>query len=278
MTDQPSVRPAEAEDGERIREVAESSMTSSYAMSPAEIEALVETEFGEDARRAAREDDDRFLLVAEVDDVLGGVVAGSLADGEVRWLHVDPERRGLGVGSALFEAARDELAEVDAEVKAVAVADNTSAGDFFERCGFGKREERTVTLGDRETVEYVFVEGASEEETGGDGSPTEDDGTPDSAPQTAGGMDESTGDDTEPTFPETTTVDGEELSLGDDHLQGTEAAFAPTYTDADREERFGFYCGNCGSTDVSADSMERLECENCGNVHKPDDDYDGSYL
>ncbi|MUV58318.1 DUF5816 domain-containing protein [Halogeometricum sp. CBA1124] len=61
-------------------------------------------------------------------------------------------------------------------------------------------------------------------------------------------------------------------------MSGTEGAFVPTYLDDGLNEEYGYYCGNCDSTDVSIDSMERLRCANCGNTRKPDEGYDDAYL
>jgi len=61
---------------------------------------------------------------------------------------------------------------------------------------------------------------------------------------------------------------------------GTEAPFYVTYTDENHAERFGFYCSNCGSLNVSMDDMDRLECQNCENSHasRSGESYDDSYL
>ncbi|MFC6723934.1 DUF5816 domain-containing protein, partial [Halobium palmae] len=104
----------------------------------------------------------------------------------------------------------------------------------------------------------------------------------------AGGLGEEVypGDDGEETgdgadaldAPDTVTADGEEVYPGDDPFEGSEGQFVSTFRDPGRTERFGYYCLNCESTDVSMDSMEQIRCENCGNTRKPDDDYDGAYL
>ncbi|WP_245626069.1 DUF5816 domain-containing protein, partial [Haloparvum sedimenti] len=33
----------------------------------------------------------------------------------------------------------------------------------------------------------------------------------------------------------------------------------------------GFYCGNCGSLDTAMDTMGRIECNECGNIRKPEE-------
>jgi septum site-determining protein MinD len=50
----------------------------------------------------------------------------------------------------------------------------------------------------------------------------------------------------------------------DESLRGTDGVFRPMYVDTGREECCGWTC-SCGSTDLTVDPMERLECGECGN-------------
>lgn len=289
MSDQPSVRAAEPGDAERIREVVESSMTATYALSPQDIETLVETEFSEDAQQRFQ-DDDTIAFVAEVDDdeagddaaedeVLAGFVEASVSadqgEGTVRWLHVDPERRGGGVGTTLFERTLSELDERGVDgVRALDLADNTSPGAFFERFDFAMTDEREVDVGGLETVEYVYVEEATGDDSAGERTAADDADSPTDEGDAEEGPDLDTSD-----LPDSvTTDDGEDVFLGDELLQGSEGGFVTTFVDDDRSEQYGYYCLNCESTDVSMDSMERIKCGNCGNTRKPDEEYDDSYL
>lgn len=259
------LRSAEAEDSDRIREVARSSFTTSYSLSPQEIDGIVEEQFAEEPLQVKREASDTVFLVAEVDDIVAGFVEGDLAEGrgEVRWLHVDPERRGGGAGSELMEAVTDELRERGAKhIYASSLASNTDGGMFFERMGFEQTDEREVTIGDEELVEHVYVaETAAESDDGVDGESTAAEST-----------------DGDETPPNAVSDDGRELFVGDDGLSGTEASFYRTYTDEERTDEFGYYCSNCGSTDVMMSDMERIRCSNCGNENRADEDYDASYL
>lgn len=279
--DSPTVRTAEADDVERIRELARSSMTTSYGLSPQDIETILEAAFSEEAQRERLDASDTVALVAEVDGVLSGFVEGTVAgnEGTVRWLQVDPERRGQGVGTALVERVVSELRDRDAEtVRGIVLGADMEGEQFFERFGFEEVDDREVDIGGRETVEDVYVHELGEDESvepTEDAEGAEDEPSAEEAESASRADPESTPNED---FPETADADGEEVYLGEDYLAGTEAAFAPTFTDAERTEQYGFYCGNCGSTDVSMDSMERLKCSECGNTHKADDDYDGSYL
>lgn len=274
MSDQPTLRTAESGDVDRICELTGSSMTAEYAMSPVDLQTIGEAVFDPEVLGQRLDTDETLAYVAELDDpegidedtlVAGYVEAGVTDDGagEVRWLHVDPERRGQGVGTALFEHVREELDDRNATpARALALADNTSSGKFFERFGFEQTDQRNVDYGGRESVEYVYTEGG--------------DSVDGSAP--AGATDEASPENPVADAPDSvTTDDGESLSVGDDHLQGTEGGFLPTYKEGSSEERYGFYCVNCGSTNVSVDSMDRIDCADCANRRKPEE-YDGSYL
>lgn len=280
MTDEPAVRAAESADGDRIRELVESAMTASYALSPGEIETLLETEYGEEAWADKTDDDDTAVFVAEIDGTIVGVIEGVAGDeGTVRRLHVDPERRGEGAGTALVERIVAELDDRGVDpIRAVVVTADTESGDFLTKFGFARTGEREVDVGGVDLVEEVYTQGAEgdddESETpaegGRGGEPASD------LSEGASGESSSAGDPDE--LPDTVTGDDGELYVGDDLLSGTEGPFAPTFEDEDRTEAYGYYCGNCGSLDVSADSMDRLQCDDCGNTHKADSEYDGSYL
>ncbi|QLH84617.1 GNAT family N-acetyltransferase [Halosimplex pelagicum] len=272
-----TLRDAEAGDADRVRELVESSMTTSYALSPQGIETILEAEFDADPLGDRFDDAETVARVAEGEETLVGYGEATVAGdaGLVRWVHVDPERRGAGVGTALFErltAAVDDRG-VD-EVRAVTLADNTAGGAFVERFDFEKTGERTTEFDDRETVQHVYVEegatGAADE-TGAAGSAADADSASDAGESPSGQAIEGALPDA------VATDDGTEVHPGGDPIAGAEGAFVRTFTDADRSEHYGYYCTNCGSTAVSMDESERLECADCGNTHRPEE-YDGSYL
>ncbi|WP_435358580.1 GNAT family N-acetyltransferase [Haloarchaeobius sp. DFWS5] len=269
MDSEPAVRLADGSESERIQEIAESSMTASYAMSPDDIDALVEAEFAAEKIREQIAGAERELFVAEVDDVVAGFVELT-AGAEVRWLHVDPERRGRGVGTALFERARSELDERGSGLRAVTLASSTSAGTFFERFALAQVAERQTEIAGRTLVEYVYTDEAEAAEAG-ESTDEIDRGSTDE-------MDRESAEAVDTDLPD--EVDGEDGTeyLGDDPLAGSEGYFLQTYGDAARTDEHGYYCANCGVTDVSMDSMDRIQCTNCGNTHKPGKEYDASYL
>lgn len=257
-----TLREYDSGDGERIRELVESSMTASYALSPNEIESILQSDYLDETLVNPR--DDAAVFVAEVDGTVVGAVSATFGEEEsaVQWLHVDPEWRGEQIGTALFERVSEAFDEHDAETKrAIALSANTNAGAFFERFGYGKVDERQREIGGQDVVEYVYEEGSETDE--GEASR------------------ESAGNESVPDYPDSVTgEDGEELYLGgeDDLVPASEGYFVATYTESDRSERHGYYCLNCESADVSMDSMERIRCGDCGNTRNPDEEYDGSYL
>lgn len=260
MSTEPTVRPAEPDEADRISELVESSLTSSYALSPQDIETILAARFDPGAIGDRIDEETSVVLVAEADGVVAGVAEASIDDGEgeIRWLHVDPERRGAGVGTSLFEAVRSALAADDVtNPRAVVLAANTAAGAFFERFGFEQVDERSTDVDGQELVEYVFAENAG---SSGDDEPTPaDTEEPEDYPDSA------------------TTADGTEIHLGSDPFHGTEGFFVAAFTDEEHSEQYGYYCLHCGSADVSVDEMERARCGECGNTRNPDD-YDGAYL
>ena len=293
------VRPAEASDGEAIGSVVRRSTRASYALSPQVIDGIVEAYSGEavaerlEGGRAGDDgeeddgqvgDDRRVYLVAETDEEVVGFAEGRLAGddvGEIVWLHVAPAGRGVGVGTELFEHLHDELEERGAtHVRALVLADNQEGEEFFERFDLEKLAETEVEHAGFELTAHVFAtdEAAVDDESmtrrSGDDrteAPSADTGTaPDDDVDTveyAEALD----------VPDTTEDEGREVFVGDDPIPGNEAPFFRTYTDEAREEHYGYYCGNCGSTQTPMGEMERIECSNCGNVHRADE-WDAAYL
>ncbi|WP_327053527.1 GNAT family N-acetyltransferase [Halomicrococcus gelatinilyticus] len=281
------LRDATDADAERVRELVRSAMTTSYALSPQQIDSIVDEEFADDQLSAAI-DDDTVVIVAEDDEAptddgtpTVGIAEGTLDDdrGTVRWLFVDPEHRGRGVGTRLFDRVAERLRESGSErLQATAFQANTEGGSFFERQGFERVDDRRVDVADESLVEYVYVESSAS-------GPEPTDRTGEGETSQTGAVGEETTD-----FPGTEmrdgtltapTDDGDRLYVDRDAAEsGTEASFFVAYSDPDFEERFGYYCGNCGSVDAMVDDVGRIECRECQNVHatRSSEEYDDSYL
>lgn len=266
------LRAPTAADTERIAELVESSMTASYQLSPQQIEDIVDSEFGEGAVTAKADGDAAVVRVAETGEDLEtetvvAYVEGALDGdrGELTWLFVDPEHRGKGIGTELFESTREALREAGAsEVAATSLKANTEGHQFFERFGLEHVDNHEVEVADQSLVQYVYADssaGAAAEQSGADG--------------------ELPGTETRDGATTATTEGGERVYVArDERESGTEAPFFVTYVDEEHAERFGYYCANCGSLDVSMDDTDRLECPDCANSHaqRSGDSYDDSYL
>lgn len=269
------LREPATDDVERVRQVVRSAMTASHALSPADIDAIVADQFGADRLESTFGDGVvRVATDGEDGDLVVGYVEGRVVDGtgELDWLFVDPEHRGRGTGTALFETAVEELRDRGAErIEAATLAANREGDGFFERFGYEKATDRKEELGGDERVVHVYVPGA---ETGADedGADRPSDGSVD--------VGELPGVEVRDGEPTATTDDGKRVFVAvDEHEPGSEAPFFVAYEDADHGERYGYYCGNCGSLDTTVDATDRVECGDCGNTHAPDaEDYDGAYL
>ncbi|MEM4780578.1 MAG: GNAT family N-acetyltransferase [Halalkalicoccus sp.] len=245
---------ATAEDAEAIQGVAERSMEASYALSPEAIGGIVEEEFDPDRIADLAENDEAVVLVATDGGKVGGFVTAEV-DGEagtLTWLHVATEFRGMGMGSGLFEAARDRLHEAGVEsVRARELTDNAEGQGFFEYFGFEKAEQERIEIAGEEFVVEVFAENAAE----------------------TGGEDETQNEPRETVE----TDDGTVYIDRSEELPGESGPFFVAYADENYDERYSFYCGNCESIVEAVDGMDRIECGECGNLNKPDE-WDGSYL
>ncbi|HEY7384367.1 MAG TPA: GNAT family N-acetyltransferase [Beijerinckiaceae bacterium] len=108
----------------------------------------------------------RPLVVLDVGETIAGYVSygrcrdRSLpADGEVDELYLAPEYQGLGFGTRMFKAVRNDLS--DREIKRVmvwALSDNQRACAFYQRLGGKLIAETTERIGGAQLskVAYLF--------------------------------------------------------------------------------------------------------------------------
>ncbi|WP_254531883.1 GNAT family N-acetyltransferase [Natrinema gelatinilyticum] len=270
------IREPDPDESERIREVVDSSMTTSFRLSPGQIDAVTDEQFADDAVAERLEDEKAVLRVAETaaeieGKTIAGFVEGRLENewGEVNWLFVDPEHRGRGIGTELYETVTETLRDRGADRICVTVLEaNTEGHGFVERFGLEHEDDRRVDIADESLVKYVYTDPDVDADLPGES------GREDAA---------------EESFPETETIDGTLTTTDDDETiyidrdeneSGTAASFFATYEDEALTDQYGFYCANCGSLDISMDNMNRLECANCGNSHaeRSGESYDDSYL
>jgi len=238
------IREATEADAPTIRSVARFSMEASYSLSPGAIESAVEKWYDDDALADKFGDEETVILVAETDDGVVGFSDNQLvADyGEILWLHVNPMFRGEGIGEDLFEATRDELSRRGAEyLRGRVLNDNPDGKAFYEEHGLELVDDEKVDIDGTQHIENIYADEAPAEVT-------------------------------------TVSEDGRALFIDrSDPQRGSDEAIYPVYSDEEMAKMYGYYCGECGSLIVSMDSMGRMECDECGNVHKPRR-WDAAYL
>jgi len=239
------VRQATPDDVESIRHVALESLTATYASFLGEetIETAVGQWYADEDVSDLLEDEDALVLVAVEDGEIVGfsqndVVRATETLGEIRWLHVDPDHRGEGVGDHLLEATRAALADRDVDqLLGLVLAENEAGNEFYVGHEFELLDSRTLDIAEGTYEENVYVDAI--------------------------------GGTAELDWLETETVDGETFQVAlEESERGSQAPFYAAYRDRERERRYGWYCSNCESVDVAMDSMGRIVCNQCGNTHK----------
>ena len=274
-------------DAASVANVVSRSMQASYALSPEQIETIAEEEFSEAALRERVDRDDVVLLVArgdwdqeegrgeEADDTgdgteveepgaareVQGVAEGRLEDdgAEIRWLQVDPEIRGAGIGTGLFEHLAGAFEERGAEkIRSWVLSEDMEGSTFCEQFGFVRVDAEEVEFGDEEFMAEVYVTpNAVDTEASDQFDPLEEDEDP---PERA------------------EAPDGTEVLVDPaDPLSGTLGPFFEAYETRDADERYGYYCGACRTVTTQVDQQNRVICPECGNHHRPSD-WDDSYL
>lgn len=248
------VRPAESDDREQIRAITRDSLQASYSLSPQQIETILEEEFDDASLNDLLDDPDTTVLVVDetIDDtkaVYGFITVEIGPQATIQWLHVDPEARGRGIATALLDHVREEF--VEKPIAACVLEEAVEGGEFLKGFGLKEGDHDQIMVGGEEFAVTMFTEGKGTETSN------------------------------EPTVsvPESVTVDGVDRPVEqDDSIPGREAPFFKLYVaDDDGEEAYGYFCSQCGSTDVSADGLDRLECGNCGNAHLAEE-WDDAYL
>ena len=242
------IREAETADAGGIRTVAENSLGASYADLLGEdvIDRAAEEWYGDEALEAELEEEGMLYLLAVAGDEVVGFSQSLLLPNDdsatILWLHVDPGNRDKNVGTTLLNHTQATLAERGIDrIAAEVLSENESGCTFYEANGFEKVTDRETRIGDETYVENVYVQSGSEQ------------------------------------F-ETREFEDQTLYVNwAESERGSKAPFYAAYSDEESEDLFGWYCSNCQSFDTAMDSMERLECNDCGNQKKPVR-WDASYL
>lgn len=66
--------------------------------------------------------------------------------------------------------------------------------------------------------------------------------------------------------------DGQRLFVNRSETErGSKGPFFVVYADESAGSRWGYLCSNCETTDNAVDSMGRIHCNVCSNVHKAEE-------
>jgi ribosomal protein S18 acetylase RimI-like enzyme len=239
------IRHAEPRDRPALRDVARRSFQASYSLGSREITTAVD-ELYDDETLGERTADERYaLLVATRDGQVVGFAVSRRSDGgttaTLLWLHVDPDHRGEGTATELFEETERRLAAEGVDhLDGRALEDNADGNAFYEAMGYERVGQSEVEIAGRTHVETVW-----------------------SQPDAAG--------------PRPVDADGDTVFVNrDETSSGSRGDFFAVFNDRDLTERYGYYCGNCESPATAMDSMGRVECS-CGNTLKPSR-WDAAYM
>lgn len=247
------VRPAKSSDSHSVETLAHDSLRSSYSLSPQRIKTLVQHEFDAETMAGWLDDPDVGLFVAEdltreAKNILGFIVMTSGEERTIRWLHVDPQARGEGIATALLAMVGDTHAQTP--LVAQILNDAVEGGEFLERIGLESDRNEHIRVGGDEFAVSIY---------------TERDGL-------------NGGNEPSVAVPSSVSVDGVERHVDrDERIPGRNAPFFTTHTGERGSNPFGYFCSNCGSTDVRADALDRIECGECENSHSADR-WDDSFL
>ena len=239
------IRKADLRDRPAIRDVARRSLQASYSLEPSAIAAAIRKWYDEDHLAEALSDEDKLLLVVDVDGQVVGFSESLITDddsAQLSWLHIDPFHRGENYGEALFKATQDHLeAQGITTLQGRVLADNRDGPAFYEGQGLSKVGESEVEIDGENHIEYIY------------------------ANIEARGI-------------EPQELDGETRYVDYDNTKtGSFGPFYPIYNDQLGQELYGNLCSNCGHAPVGMDTMGRLKCDECNNASRPTR-WDAAYL
>lgn len=251
-------REATTDDAEVLKEIAHRSLQTSYAhfLEDETIDDAVDQWYGEGRLEDLISDDttDVYIPVLEVDGEIVGFAQCHLVEfpervGEIHWLHVDPDYRGEGYGSQLYDHVREyfEQEEDIDRFKGFVFAKNETGNEFYDHRGYEQAYTHNQEIAGEEFVENVWVDVPEGKEYRRAVEPHEDEDG------------------------QTLYVSYKEASVG------SKGPLHVAYLDEDLENRYGWFCSVCESFDNAMDPSGRIVCNECNNVRKATR-WDSAYL
>jgi len=157
-----TVRPADPDDIDAVKRVAERSWTADYPdiLSRETAEAAAEEWYGADSLAAELDAERTLLSVVEADDRVVGFAHATWNDDEgyILRLYVHPDHRGAGHGRELLAATRTALADRGVDrVSAMVLAANDGGNEFYERFGFERADESETVIDGESYRENRYV-------------------------------------------------------------------------------------------------------------------------
>lgn len=167
-----TIREATPEDVDGIRDVAKASWDTDYPdiLSRESIEDGFDDWYSPEQVRHSLTWADTLLLVAEEDDDIVGFshaiwgkdeTQGSDSEtthGDILRLYVHPDHRQDGLGRRLFEATRDELAEMNVTTLRAMVLENNDLGNaFYKGFGFDLSDTEQIAIGEETYRENTYT-------------------------------------------------------------------------------------------------------------------------
>lgn len=249
------IRDATTADIDGIRAVAAASLAASYghALDQKIIDAAIDRWYDREQLAEELTDDDAVFVIGLEDGTVVGFAQSHVVErrdivGRIDWLHIDPDYRGGGLGKQLLARVEQELVDHGVNrLEGRVLKANEAGGEFYAEHGFEHVGTRQVDIADHSFDEELYTK----------------------FPDEAG---------SQVLVESRTGPDGEQLFVAyDESNRASKAPFYQVYRTREYEQRYGYLCGNCESFDVAVDSMDRIECNDCGNRSKPTR-WDAAYL
>ncbi|MFB6069946.1 MAG: GNAT family N-acetyltransferase [Halanaeroarchaeum sp.] len=247
------VRLATPEDGTSIRRIASRSFHDSYGsvIDSEVIDETVQRWYGPDQLVDRLGSIDTIFLVATFGSEIAGFSESTHEPdayvAAIDWLHVDPFHRGSGLGKRLLHETEETLLRRGADrVAGRVLAGNTLGNEFYQVQDYTLTGSRTIEIDGEAYTENRYL------------------ADPD-------------GEEDDPLLKPVDVEDRTVYVSVDERERGTVGPFYMAYSTEGTEDRYGYYCGNCGSVRIAMDSMGRITCDECDNERKPSR-WDSGYL
>lgn len=154
------IRTATPSDREAIRETARETWHQTYdELDATTIDKTVDDWYEPEEFEETLTNPGTVFLVAEIDGEVAGFLHAVVLKGQadILRIYVRPDYQGQGVGTALHERMLDTAEEEVERVRAIDLASNEHAREFFEAKGFEAIDTGSVTIRGENHEEVVYA-------------------------------------------------------------------------------------------------------------------------